>query len=74
MTDELKNTSEYKCCHYWIVGLPQRGISNAICKFCGTHKEIHSTFEDKRWIADPSADMGDTLKIDELEHAISVEE
>ena len=74
MTDELNNSGESKCSHYWLVGLPQRGVSRAVCRFCGANKEIHSTFEDKRWISDPASDISDSIKIGDLEHAISIEE
>jgi hypothetical protein len=34
----LKPPQKDECCHYWVIGQPQKGVSNGVCKFCGMTK------------------------------------
>ena len=36
----LESLQKDNCCHYWVIGQPQKGVSNGVCKFCGIAKEF----------------------------------
>lgn len=55
--EKEKRKEQESCCHFWIVGQPEYGVSKAICKYCHVRAEFKSLFSDSRWSGEAQSEL-----------------